>query len=643
MTTPARPVACCIHTNSGGGDSGGAGGTGGTGGGMTCTMTMPQVELSAGKVVSIQTIASSASTDADCWFITIQPQGTTGSAHQVDALWLPSVAANRSGVTGVPRVNTWVYFLQVGDKNVCLGSQYTSETISQLPPDAQNSALRSTGLRITNIESDGSNTAGIAPQADHGLMQDSGMLVSGASWWQTPPAYSSGQSAHGTPAHATGLAALDAVDLPFNEIAIQSKRADQSSDTGGVSIYGQDFISQSSRGSIASTAIGNITTSANGPVHIESSSSISLQVGESGLTITSDGIVLTQNKAADFGMGVSLALSPTSIKAYAPSVNLSSLISINLSSLGSKLELVPLQATLSAMATVKCVSGWVNYASVGSLAALLPMGAIKIGIKAGDTTSTQLDVEELSWGLLDTTMGALGIQTNFETGTSWRMNKTLPSADDSDGWLAWAIGMGSIVAGGALAGDLMSLTVRAKSSGFVAKGNEAYMLGGYYLPGLYQKLMPRMGGAAALDKIKKANQAAGIPISEVPLPVVVDPEEGHCLMLASNWQECRTSLVGIECEASVATLTRLTSSFGPLLPLLPLMTVTETAIAAGGAACASMVRFAASRMDAFGTWASSLRGTHKVTTEETGEVSGYVSLAPLIEEAAATRAAEAEA
>jgi len=634
-----RPAASCTLIVAG---SQGMQGSGTAG--DCCTMP-PQPILRTGTVVSVNVNASPQSQTADYLTVTIQPTGTSDVSLQLDADCLFPEASRYAGASGVPRTGTQVYYLHLNQTTVCLGAMYTSQSPSYLPNSSPKNPLRSTGIRIPDIASGGSNAPVTAPSSGTGLVQASGLLISGTTWWEVSSTYNPNADHSGTPAHLNGLRALaDASDgLPFNEVSLQSRSVDEPACTGGVTMYGQDYISQNAHGSISSTALGNITSSAGGAIHIEASKSISLQVGESGITITPGGIVLSQNKASAAGLGSTLSIGPVNINMYAAGISARALCQITLKSFGSSLDLGPLQASLTALGVAKCASGWINYASTTTMIGAITTTGVEIGIAEGKGASaTSLEVQTLEWSILDASLSALGLQLDLSRGSSWRINQTLPAMEVSNGWLAYVAALSGAIIPAVIGGDIDQLCVKAKASGFIAKGNEAYMLGGYYLPGIFDRMVHGQTGMLGFAKWGQSKMPgladAGKKLLCVPLPIIVNPDEGHCLTLASGWQESRQSMFGCEADDSLLILGRMTTCFGPLLPLVPIMIAWGMFWPVAAGACAPLAQWASDRKDAMGTWLSSMRGVHKVAPITTDETPNDIAFSEALVAAAIERA-----
>jgi len=516
-----------------------------------------QPQLNTGTVIDYHINNDPDETQASHWSVTIQPQGTSSIATRVRAECLFDAAAKNSGMSGIPRPGSHVYFLQVSQRKVCLGAIYTNVTPSPWSDDPKPNSLRSTGMRIPDLEQGGA-VAAVSSKAK-GLLQSSGLLVAGTTWWDspgapTPPppkekakgAYDEAKEwAHekqkeaeelkdkvlfkndrdlGSVSQKKGLSLLDETSfgLQFNEIAIQSRVAKQDHPKqddpkqvgirlGGVSVYGQDFISQTTHGSVASTALGDITHSAGGNIHIEASKQITLQVGGTGLTITEGGVSISQNSLATVGTSSFLNIGQTSIDMFASEIKGSAVSGVKFQAMGSIMSLEPLEAKLVAFAKASCACGWINMglSSSGSdfkkdkEAAKDYLEKKAQGIIGKDAKGIAKDAKGIvkdARGQVDKTLAKMGLPWNMKGGDPWAMNGALPTLSGDNSWQSLALAFKSIIT---TAGEsLTKEAVEAKAAGFIAEDNEAYTLGGFYL----KEPPPAPKEPSQLEKLKSAAQ-----------------------------------------------------------------------------------------------------------------------------------------
>ena len=559
-------------------------------------------QLNTGTVIDYHVNNNPGETEASHWSVTIQPQGTSSVSSRVRAECLFDAAAKNSGMSGIPRPGSHVYFLQVNHRKVCLGAIYTNVTPSPWPDDPKPNSLRSTGMRIPDLEQDGA-VAAVSSKAK-GLLQSSGLLVAGTTWWDSPNAPPPPTPSDDTPAEGgdsddslmgrvkgayddakdwadkkkkeaeglkdeieglykndrdlgsasqkKGLSLLDETSsgLQFNEVAIQSRVSEQDDmGLGGVSVYGQDFISQTTHGSVASTALGDITHSAGGNIHIEASKQITLQVGGTGLTITEGGVSISQNSLATVGTSSFLNIGQTSIDMFASEIKGSAVSGVKFQAMGSIMSLEPLEAKLVAFAKASCACGWINMGLSSSGAdfkadkkaakdylkkTVKGLGKKELksakekgkdflesqkasrgehfGSDLGDSMSEEAnkvksDVSDTAKGMfaaarghVDGTLAKMGLPWNMNGGDPWAMQGTLPALEGDNSWQSLALAFKSIIT---TAGEsLTKEAVDAKAAGFVAEDNEAYTLGGFYL----NEPPPAPKEPSQLEKLKSAAQ-----------------------------------------------------------------------------------------------------------------------------------------
>jgi hypothetical protein len=437
------------------------------------------------------------------------------------------------------------------------------------------------------------------------LFGSDGLMVPATNYWPADETVIDPSDA--SPGHHKSLTPLiDAIHpLLFNEIAIQSRTTDASSTAtskGGVSMYGQDFISQVSSGSIAASTLNDYSISAGKNIHIEASDTISFKVGSCGITITRGGIVLSQNNLAPGGCATTLTLSQTTIGMFAMGVKVNAFASIDLNSFGSKLSLKPFSASLQAIGQAKCVAGWYNYSGGVDLALGIGTSSIAMCMDAIHKKSA----DRSAWGLMDKSLSSFGVQANWQSGSSWLDDAALPSVSPSTGWMSVLIAIGSTLGPAALASSFSKQALKANASGFIAKGNQAFMLGGFYVPGF---VSTKMMGSALSELSAESKTTFNIKKPILPVASEEGINEGMCLMAATSSAESKVETFSAQVDASLGNMTKMGAAvWAGAGPLAPFFGLASGVWSAGAAAASATKGWYASR-------AASKEGLQKATSE----------------------------
>jgi hypothetical protein len=404
---------------------------------------------------------------------------------------------------------------------------------------ASTSDIASHGLKATTA-------APRAPSAVPTEPKGSNLLISGTTWWQRASEVELNLP-NASPGHAAGIAAVQAIqhDRSVNECTVVNKVVADSEELGGVRVFGQDFVSTTTAGSVATTALGNITQSAAGNVHIEASDTISFKVGSTGITITEAGVHISQGDLAAGGAGASISVSRTSVSMYATSVQARALTELSLQAMGSSLRLSPLEASLTALAKAQCTAGWYTYAGTLNLLTPSTTGVASMCLPVDEDASPDVDTMDAS----DATLAAVGAQYAFASTAPWRLRRALPTVQPDTTWLSLLSALGQALAPGTLAAKLTETSLEAKASGFIAKGNEAAMLGGYYMPQFFDSSLQ-----ACPTEPLTPSAADQLATHQQPLPVVQSPGTGRCLVLSGGGTESKAELFGARAAASLAMM-----------------------------------------------------------------------------------------
>ena len=200
---------------------------------------------------------------------------------------------------------------------------------------------------------------------------------------------------------------------------------------------------------------------------------------------------------------------------------------------------------------------------------------------------------------------------------------------------------------------LAKATAKGQASGFIATGNEAYMLGGFYMkdpkpkPGKLDKLkkkakdavMSKLGKAPKPkepDPLEEASKSA-FGGKRILLPVCNDAESGRCLTLSGGSTESKVQLFSTEMAASLESMDaagaeRFSGGHGVLTPFFALASLMWTK---GAAAAAMAKKYASRRSDSVGNTDATTGNAIEMTPMTTRETANREEMTATTEEAVA--------
>ena len=215
--------------------------------------------------------------------------------------------------------------------------------------------------------------------------------------------------------------------LGFNEIMIRSRKASSSDGSsgswetagaGGVSVYGQDYVDLWSTGSVTTIAKNNLSFAAGEKLVIEAGTEISLRVGRSGITLTEDGVVISQTNCE--AITSYWKMTPFSIESFALNeVHTAWFFSVV--GIWSSLNMGPGTFAATGMMNATISSGAYSYFGLGTLSTAAMTAAIPIDATSGATGA----VSDVGQTVL---LSQLGLPINIKYDKNIQ-NNTLPTCN----------------------------------------------------------------------------------------------------------------------------------------------------------------------------------------------------------------------